>query len=732
MKAKHVFLTMGLALAMALGVGAAIGANRPFKAAQAYEYSGAQCGKTWYVVGTINGQNWADWNLMELNAETNRYEYTFEDASQVEFKLKNVNDWDGGIEINADKVDLDWGGKGWNANVQKKAPDNNNFETKVAGSYTVYFENVNDYDDYENGLWVFGIEKNEEPIDPSTLEFYVRVGGGSDQLMSYYGPEPYDEGAKTAYVYKKTIDANAGNKLFFKRGSETIQPGASDPNRDNNLVWNSSTNEIKVIQDVDDEELTLKLYEDGGYDTFLEGYAPNVVKHYFTNNQGWEGTPRYYVFNINDEKPVAWPGTEMTFVDVDGNGDSRYSFQVDMDKWPNFIICNNAGTDQTVNLDFASYYDLKGFYLLEREPDDPWHWLVSTYDYAEVTRKVNVGGTPYDLEESDPQPGGDVLVQYETDEIDITAGDQITYRIDGIAQTASLEQYSLNNGKIVEGDNYALVNATGKVYVKVMNDSSVKLYVEGLQDLSKGYHIFLNDNEIVELFESTEPVPEGFTGQRYSNAVTFHQNDKFKIIDTKVNEYNNALPAVFSPARFDPASHEDFVMAGGYIKYNGAADFEAIIYLKLAAGNDMVWVGETTPDVAAAKQFAQNFNDDIGGVCKYDGSTTQKTLEDMWAEQAEAYSHLSEGSKLALQEGLGSSITEIQDFYAKYDSVYRLRALGSGWNLENFLEVNYSSNYINHHQINTNSIFIVIVISSISLMSVGCSIFLFQRKRKHQ
>ena len=723
MKVKHVFLTVGLSLALALGVGAAIGAHKTLKSANAW--SGAECGKTWYVTGTMDGQNWDSWNLMTLNVETNRYEYTFEDANQVKFKLKNAASWDTGIEINAEYGDdLDWDGKGWRALTQANGSD---FETKAAGRYTIYFQNADNYEsEWENGIWAFGIEQYVEPIDPTTLEFYVRVGGGPDLLMSYYGEEPYDEGTKTAYVYTRTISAVAGNKLFFKRGSETIEPGASDPEGQNNLLYNSSNHEITVVQDSTDKELTLKLYEDGGYDTFLTGYDPNVVRHYFTNNQGWAGTPRYYVYNANNDFPAAWPGSEMTFVDVDGYGQSRYSFQVDIDKWPNFVIASNDGSDQTINCQFASYYDDKGFYLNERDAEHENHWTLSVYDYAPVVRKINVGGTPYDLVESDPQPGGDVVMQYESEDIDIVANDQITYRIDNVAQTASLEAYGLNNGKVVEGDNYALVGARGKVYVKIMNDSSVQLFVEGIHELSKGYHVFMNDNEIIELATSDEPVPDGFTGQRYSNAVTFHQNDKFKLINTNLDD---SLPQPFSPARIDPESDDNFALAGGYIKYNGTSDFTAVIYLKLCAGNDMVWVGESSPDDAAAKNFAMNFNDDIDGVCKLDGSTVQKQLEDMWEEQAEAYELLSDGAKDALKEGPGSSISEIQDFYAKYDFVYRLRAIGSGWDLENFLGIEYSSNVINHYQVNNNNMLIFAIVAVVSLTSAAALIFILKRKR---
>ena len=112
MKLKHILTTLGLTAL--LGVGVAVGAHQAkVEKAEAYEHSGSDCGTTWYIVGTINGQNWDQWNLLTLNGD--RYEYTFEDASQVEFKLKNVNSWSGGIEIYAYHSDMDTAGKGWNS-----------------------------------------------------------------------------------------------------------------------------------------------------------------------------------------------------------------------------------------------------------------------------------------------------------------------------------------------------------------------------------------------------------------------------------------------------------------------------------------------------------------------------------------------------------------------------------------------------------------------------------------
>lgn len=152
MKKGLIFATT---LAMALGVGVAVGAHQK-PAAEVKAWSGSECGDSWYVIGTINGQNWDSWNPFVLNGD--RYEYVIDDDKQVEFKLTNTNSWSG-IQINAAYgSDLDWNGKGWTSLTTKNGE---NFKTQTAGKYTIYYDK--NITDYENGVWAFGIEEYEEP-----------------------------------------------------------------------------------------------------------------------------------------------------------------------------------------------------------------------------------------------------------------------------------------------------------------------------------------------------------------------------------------------------------------------------------------------------------------------------------------------------------------------------------------------------------------------------------------
>ena len=166
MKGKKLLGIISLGLFAAVSVGAGVGLSQKAPVRETKAWSGSDCGTTWYVIGTINGQNWDTWNLLELNEETNRYEYTFEDETTVTFKFANNKTW-GNITINAQYLsyadNLDLAGKGWNDYVVDDNSDQHNFVTKEAGKYTIYLNKVNDYASYENGLWEFGIEKELLP-----------------------------------------------------------------------------------------------------------------------------------------------------------------------------------------------------------------------------------------------------------------------------------------------------------------------------------------------------------------------------------------------------------------------------------------------------------------------------------------------------------------------------------------------------------------------------------------
>jgi hypothetical protein len=673
------------------------------------DYDAPEIVHTYGVIGSFNG--WG--SDVAMTVDGNNATVDIELAENDEFKIRRDNAWAtsyGYSELDTDSLTY------FEEGVDGSSNPNGNIVAKASGEYSLKL-------DISLGkIYVTNFV-------PETPKYYVKVAAGEYQEMTYVKDFVYDT-TKTGHEYELNITATEGQKLSFRRGASTeIKPGASDGNLDNNLFYKNDTQVITVLQDATNKKLTLKVYEDGS-DAFLAGYVADPQTYYFTNNKGWVGIPQYYVFNDNNTPLAEFPGSDMTYVDIDGNGQERYKFVVDSVKWPNFIIANKAGTAQTVDYTFAEFMK-NGFYLIDPvEPETKY--TLGVYDYAAVVRTLTVNGVSKALTESASQPEDpNVLLQLETPVVEMNAGDELVFLVDGAAHAASLEAYGRNNGKVESDKNKVLVNATGKVYVKLMKDSSVKLFVEGIQAVSKGYHVLLNDNQIVELADSGE-IPEGYTGQTCSKAITFHKNDKFRLVDTSSD---SALPVPFSPAHFDEYSDSRFTFADGYVKYTGESNFEAAVYLKLSPSNDMVYVGGALPEVAAAKAFAIAFNTAFEAICKDTGHDAAyiAQIAAEWQEQKADFAELSSEAQAVLKAATGEhSVVEIGNFIKKYNYIAQQygEQLGTGWN---FLEKNYGSNTINNISgivTNNNTALVVILVATISVISAA-GLFLVIRRRKH-
>ena len=698
MKARNVFALLGLTFAMGAGVFAGVSSKK------AEEVGAATTSVK--IAGSFN-----DWSAVNMTLGDD--DYYFESALSVgdEFKVVvNDSDW----------IGANWEGVSFpSTNIEDGGEPDHNFKVKTAATYRIHAaKNIGDYEKKGYGVRV------EEIVDPTEVEYKVKIAGGAYTTMPYSKTIVEDD--RTVYVFSLTVSPEDGQKVFFQKEGSEIKPGASyvRDDKDNNLFYKLSTEEITVIQGGSGLTLSLYVYDDG-FDSFLTGYSPNNQKYYFTNNKDWSGTPKYHVFNDNDDPMAEWPGTEMTFVDYDSNNQARYSFTVDIAKWPNFVIANNDGSDQSVNSRFASYTK-DGFYLNERDEEQDYHWTLSVYDYVAVNRIVYVGSSDYELSPSAETPEG-ALIQYETAVISMSAGDVVEYWANNIKRDASLQAYGLNNGKVESEKNKVLVDATAKVYVKIMSDKSTKIFIGGLT-VSANFHLIVNDDHIVELYDWTGEVPEGFEGQRYSESITFHNGDKFKLLDTSGADY---LPTPFT-AKLDSFSVEGFSKdSNGYFVYSGA-NKDARVFLKLQSGNDEVYIGDVDPDYAAAKAYAIAFNNAIEAVCKEDHSTDKTELETAWGTQATNFKALSESVQNKVKEGSESSIAEIRDFTAKYDSVYRIRKLGDGWNLENFLNTDFGKGLIRTEGVvdNTNMLLPIIVVITVTSVS-SIVVLLVIKKRKH-
>lgn len=714
-----------IALAMVLGAGVAVGAHHaPVKETKAdtpvtlyldtnhLDWYGDQSRA--YLYGTGGDNGWPGESL--TNVSGNIYKLDITDVSKYQnliFLRSNGTDvWnrtskDGGVAIN---LPADWStedmwvfGSGWDGNTE-----------------------------YDDGNYTGSWSKYSAPVDPTEVKYYAKIGDGSYTLMTYSKSFVYDE-TKTGYEFAlANVSATTGDIVSFrKESSETIQPGASSTREDkeNNMVYSHTTTKIKVVQTVTNQTLRLFVYE-SGYDSFLSGLTENVKTFYFTNNQSWECPPKVYAFLDDEFSKSEWPGDEMTFVDIDSDNHSRYSFSIDVNKWPNFILANNAGTDQTIDLKFSEVISPKnGFYLYERVELKDNHWSVGEYEYVAATRSVLVGSTAKPLSKTPDFEEEGYVAQYETPSFEMHAQESIKYYVGSDEKAFDLQAYGRNNAYMKESTPRILTEYDGKIYVKITTDSKAVMFVSGISEVSEGYHIYLNDSSIIELSNWPGEIPEGFDGQTYCESVTFHQNDKFRLVDTK----GNKAPTPFSPARFDEASEDVFTFEGGYVKYTGTADYEASIYLKLKSENDMIYVGGALPENAAAKKFAIGFNDALGAVCKADNTTDYEALETAWVAQKGLFTALTAEAQKVLKDATTShDIQDIADFIAKYEYIFARYGtrLGDG---NNFLNKPISASLA---EIGTQSVAdsstMIVVVSVIALVSVSSvAILLVIKKRKH-
>ena len=136
MKAKHVFVTLGVALTMGLGVAASFGLSKGMKEAKAWPSS------DWshaYVVGSFAESNWTNYIELTKPSESEDYQHVFTFAKGDMLKITSQPNWTG------HNVDYSWGqitgndhGDGcWKSLTEDDGTDNHNIKIKEAGTYVI-------------------------------------------------------------------------------------------------------------------------------------------------------------------------------------------------------------------------------------------------------------------------------------------------------------------------------------------------------------------------------------------------------------------------------------------------------------------------------------------------------------------------------------------------------------------------------------------------------------------
>ena len=152
-------------------------------------------------------------------------------------------------------------------------------------------------------------------------------------------------------------------------------------------------------------------------------------------------------------------------------------------------------------------------------------------------------------------------------------------------------------------------------------------------------------------------------------------------------------------------------------------------YIYWSNGDGKIYIETVSPDMKKALAFVRDFKDSMAEACS--AETQEASVKAAWAEAATAYKTMktSEAAAAALVEQGGySSDAEIRDFAERYIYIYQHHA---SWNLENFMgwEISASTNYINGLVINNNVLLITIISVSTLAVSAGLILFLLKRKR---
>ena len=117
-----------------------------------------------------------------------------------------------------------------------------------------------------------------------------------------------------------------------------------------------------------------------------EHVANNVTIYLTANWGGWEN-PKAYVFDAATETPkAAWPGEAMTYVGVNDDNDTIFSYTVDINSFDTIIFSNGGSGDQnqTEDIDISSAVTGSAFYLSGRVGGDDTKVTVGTWSYTDA------------------------------------------------------------------------------------------------------------------------------------------------------------------------------------------------------------------------------------------------------------------------------------------------------------------------------------------------------------
>lgn len=472
----------------------------------------------------------------------------------------------------------------------------------------------------------------------------------------------------------------------------------------------------------------------------LKTNAEKDKVYYFQDTQDW-GSMYVHLFDGTSDANTTWPGIQLKVKYGQDAGHDMYYFKAPGDH-TKFILNNGSGT-QTEDLSFSDFTGSNDALWINSTKDDSGHhYKGGIWDYNYSYSAVLKGSR-------DDWTNGFGTLETTNDSRTLTVhldyGEEFKFVIQSTYYGYSYLDSPANNLK-GENDSNISVEVSGTYVFTIPNNvSSGSISYTMTSDVANGPYLRGEWGSQAGGdwgWSEAGQKPMSGSGPYTVNDVPLSAEGEIKMVI-----YNNGVITWTQPSG-DSAGTTDFPAArtgeGGNVAVEKDGIYDVTVTLVSGTTYTYSLVGRADADLSAATTFATNFVTDMYAGCPYNYSTgkyntgkTSETLADLWENKLEAYAVLSEKAKNYLSTNEGSSVLAISTMWTTYDYVYghyaSVRAVNE--NNADFLGRNPTpvANYSTHQLgINNaqNTILLIVVISSISLISLG-GFFLLKKKKEN-
>lgn len=661
MKRKGIFSLVAISFAMVLG---AVGALRFSRGGEIKEAKAAP--SSMKVAGSWT--NWAT-NAVDMTLDGDYYTFTRDFAVNDEFKvIMNGNVWVGAGDE----------GASYPSGITNSS---GNFKVTTADKYTV--RAVKNLDEYGNKGYGVSVIKY---VSPDAV-YSIRINeGGYENMVKNNSSE---------FKTSTAVSLNVGDMIYFQKDGDDLPVAPKDDDSLTRVV--ADGNALRVVQAVNDY-LYLNI----------------------TTNKLWAGQYTYPAGNYllgafnswGIKESVALPIASMTFaanaemkaVSLTANqktiNDATDWIDVDsVVSHPNGAVIKDNGNAKVVTAGTYSVSVADGVYTFTKSDYEPSY-------------KLLVGENELTLE---PHEGN----EWKVEDVDLTQGTHISYKLDGVEVADSIAKVVSNNN-LTNSKNVVVDAENVDIYVDVVEKT---IWVGGLP--TGGFHLIVNGDTLVELSHTSDF--DGYT-QYGRDGVTFAVNDTIEYINCGLDA---SLPVIFHEVALNAGGlGSNFQIVADILTCKTACTVE--VYLKLSSGGNEIYLGAEREEIALAREYASGFLTAMGTACKaaagYEG-VVQSDVVTAWNAQASAYAALAGEVKTELQKGDASTAEEVRQFAEAYEGIFLRR--GAEWSLDEFMEWGIvPSNYVKPFIAETNNQLLLVIALVSALTISGAGLFFFLKKRK--